>query len=59
MGTNSTTAKLVEYGTAKILRDATAEELSASVEAAKVDGGAGVIEVDGRRCYVEGDEVAS
>ena len=42
------------YDTGEELRDATGEELAASVEAARHDGGAGVIRVDGRRCYVEG-----
>ena len=34
------------------LRDATPAELAESVEAARRDGGAGVITVDGCRCYV-------
>jgi len=40
------------YDTGEELRDATGEELAASVEAARHDGGAGVIRVDGVRCYV-------
>ena len=50
-----TYGNLVNYNTTEIIRPATAEEHAASVEAAELDGGAGVIEVDGVRCYVEGD----
>lgn len=46
---------LYEYDTGEELRDATQAELAASVEAARHDGGAGVIKVDGVRCYVLGD----
>lgn len=45
-------AMLVEYDSAKEIRPATDEEYEASCEAARRDGGAGVIRVDGRRCYV-------
>lgn len=45
--------RLVDYNTTAIIRAATAEEQRASQEQAKRDGGAGVIDVDGRRCYVE------
>lgn len=45
---------LMTYDTAETLRRATAEERAASIEAAKRDGGAGVVLVDGRSCYVEG-----
>lgn len=45
--------RLVDYNTTAIIRAATAEEQGASQEQAKRDGGAGVIDVDGRRCYVE------
>lgn len=44
---------LYDYQTAEALRNATAEELAASVAAAEHDGGAGVIEADGRSCYVQ------
>ena len=44
--------ELTDYGTGEFIRQATAEEYKASVEQAKHDGGAGVIEVDGRSCYV-------
>ncbi len=44
---------LCDYDTADTLRPATAEEAIASAEAAEADGGRGVIDVDGRRCYVE------
>lgn len=44
---------LKDYETGEEIREATAEEREASVEAARRDGGAGVILVDGRRCYVE------
>ena len=35
------------------IRPATAEERAESIDAARFDGGAGVIEIDGRPCYVE------
>lgn len=44
---------LRDYNTADYVRAATRAELEASREAAKHDGGAGVIKVDGRSCYVE------
>ena len=43
---------LMDYDTAEAIRPATVEERAESTEAAKHDGGAGVIDVDGRRCYV-------
>jgi len=46
---------LHQYDTGEELRDATPDEVVESVEAARHDGGAGVIEVDGVRCYVVGD----
>jgi len=46
---------LCNYTTGNVIRTATATEYRASLEAARVDGGAGVIEVDGESCYVEGD----
>lgn len=45
--------KLMNYETGATIRKATREEARASKAAAKVDGGAGVIRVDGVRCYVE------
>jgi predicted nucleic acid-binding Zn-ribbon protein len=51
------TGTLMAYDTAETIREATEAETLASIEAAKRDGGAGVIEVDGRSCYVEGGEV--
>lgn len=50
-------AILNNYETGETIREATLEELLRSVEAGQTDGGAGVIEVDGVRCYVEGDLV--
>ena len=44
---------LCDYRTAETIRPATTEERAESLEAARYDGGAGVIEVDGRSCYVE------
>lgn len=46
-------AQLRDYETGESIREATAEERRASEEQAHRDGGAGVILVDGRRCYVE------
>ncbi len=43
---------LMDYDTAEVIRPATQEERDASIEAAEHDGGAGVIAVDGRSCYV-------
>ncbi len=45
-------ADLIDYDTGAIIRKATDAELAESIKAAKEDGGAGVIDVDGRRCYV-------
>jgi len=47
----SNSADLIDYNTLEIIRTATADELRDSIEAAKTDGGAGVIDVDGRSCY--------
>ena len=44
---------LCDYKTGDLIRPAKAEEQAASRAAAERDGGRGVIEVDGRRCYVE------
>lgn len=45
---------LCDYETGESIRPATADEAVSSRAAARVDGGAGIIRVDGRRCYVEG-----
>lgn len=45
-------ANLHDYQTGAALRPATEEELQSSIEAARRDGGAGVIEIDGRSCFV-------
>lgn len=44
---------LHDYQSGRQIRNATPEELAASIEAAEHDGGAGVIEVDGRACYAQ------
>ena len=49
----TTSATLHDYKTGEAIRPATAAELAASIEAAKTDGGAGVITVDGKSCYVQ------
>ena len=43
---------LLDYTTGTILRDANAAELADSLAASREDGGAGVIMVDGKSCYV-------
>ena len=43
---------LTDYQTGESIRPATAAERAASLAAAKADGGAGVIRVDGRSVYV-------
>ena len=43
--------RLTDYRTGEDIRTATSEEVEASKAAAETDGGAGVIEVDGRACY--------
>lgn len=45
---------LCDYQTGDSIRPATADERAESIEAARYDGGAGVIVIDGRLCYVEG-----
>ena len=45
---------LCDYETGESIRPATADEAAASRATARTDGGAGVIRIDGRRCYVEG-----
>lgn len=52
---NPRVADLMDYNTGQRIRDATADELRASIRAARSDGGAGVILVDDqgeRSCYV-------
>ena len=44
---------LCDYSTGSTIRPATADEEEASIEQAKRDGGAGVIWVECRPCYVE------
>lgn len=44
---------LRRYSDGSFIRPATEEERNASIRAARRDGGAGVILVDGARCYVE------
>jgi hypothetical protein len=44
-------ARLYDYAAGEYLRQSTFEEHNASVEAAKHDGGAGIIIVDGRRVW--------
>ena len=44
--------RLVNYQTGEDIRTATQAEIDASVEAAEIDGGSGVILVDGVLCYV-------
>lgn len=51
--TTNTYGDLMDYSTAKTIRPATQSERDASREAAESDGGAGVILVDGKSCYVE------
>lgn len=45
--------RLYDYETAEYIRAATDAESVASYEQSQRDGGAGVITVDGRRCYVQ------
>lgn len=44
---------LHDLATGEELRPATAEEEAHSIRAARLDGGHGIIEVDGRSCYVQ------
>ena len=46
------TANLYDYQTGDALRPTTEDELRSSIDAARQDGGAGVIEIDGRSCFV-------
>jgi hypothetical protein len=45
---------LHDYLSGRFLRPATETETAKSIDAAHHDGGAGVIEVGGVKCYVEG-----
>lgn len=47
---------LYDYRSGEPLGDASKEEIEASLAAAKLDGGRGVIRVDGRACYVVGED---
>lgn len=47
--------ELYNYETGELVRPATIDELRQSIAAAATDGGAGVITVDGVRCYALGD----
>jgi hypothetical protein len=44
---------LLDYATGDFIRPATADESSRSIASAEITGGAGVITVDGRSCYVD------
>jgi hypothetical protein len=50
---------LYDYKTGERLGPATAAQLAESITAAKQDGGAGVISVDGRSCFVIGEGPSS
>ena len=50
---------LHNYETGEFIRPATTDELRLSIDASTRDGGAGVITVDGVRCYVIGEEVTA
>lgn len=50
--TENNYGELMDYYTGEESRPATKSEAEESAEAAKWDGGAGVILVDGRSCYV-------
>lgn len=47
---------LISYETNETIRTATIDEAIESIEAARRDGGAGVIEVDGIACYCDATE---
>ncbi len=55
--THATPGTLCDYQTSEALRDATQAETEESIAQATRDGGAGVILVDGRSCYVEGGAI--
>ena len=50
---SQSTATLYDLASGEELRSATVEEEQASIAAAETDGGHGIIEVDGRSCYVQ------
>ena len=52
-------SRLVDYRTGETIRRATAREDAASVAAAELDGGRGVIRVDGVSCYTDGGRLVS
>jgi hypothetical protein len=47
---------LISYNTNETIRTATIAEAIESLEAARTDGGAGIIEADGIACYVDATE---
>lgn len=47
---------LVDYYTSELIRPATKTEQKASIAAAEKDGGAGVILIGVRRCYVDDEK---
>jgi hypothetical protein len=47
---------LISYSTNETIRTATIAEALESIAAARIDGGAGVIEADGIACYVDATE---
>ena len=47
---------LIAYDTNEKIRPATIAEALESIEAARIDGGAGIIEADGIACYVDATE---
>lgn len=51
---------LIAYNTNETVRAATIAEALESIAAARIDGGAGIIEADGIACYVDAsaDEIA-
>jgi len=49
--TDRTGYDLLNYSDAEYIRPATKEEYEASIAQAQVDGGGGVIRIDGLSCY--------
>jgi len=47
---------LISYDTNETIRTATIDEAIESIEAARLDNGRGIIEVDGIACYVDATE---
>ena len=56
MSDQERTGDLCDAETGELIGPATFEQITNSRLAATTDGGAGVIDVDGRRCYVAGDD---